>query len=114
MTRPFTHDERLWAFRKATNGFAGSSGRWIERAVRGMTDDELAEALAFELGIMGGSGGPAQISLAFQGAGLKIWASWESINLVQDTPIFAGKATIAMAREVYGIPDPSDRQITLF
>jgi len=114
MTRPLTHDEKLWVFRKATNGFAGSNERWIERAVRGMTDDELAEALAFELGIMGGSCGPDCISIAFQGAGLKIWASWSHPNIVRDTPIFAGKATIAMAREVYGIPDPSDRQITLF
>jgi len=114
MTNPLTRDEKLWAFRKATNSMANSAARWAERARTGLTDEELAQALAYELGIYGGSGARDQIDIAFQGAGLKIWASWESINLVQDTPIFAGKATIAMAREVYGIPDPSDRQITLF
>jgi hypothetical protein len=34
--------------------------------------------------------------------------------MVQDKPLFAGRATIAMAREVYGIRDPSDRQASLF
>jgi hypothetical protein len=72
------------------------------------------DALRDELGIMGGSGGPGQPSITFQGSGLKIWASWESINMVQDKPLFAGRSTIVMAREVYGILDPSDRQTSLF
>jgi hypothetical protein len=100
MTRPLTREEKLWAFRRATGGFANAENRWRERARTGLSDAQLEEALRSELGIMGGSGGPAQPSLAFQGAGLKIWCSWESINLVKDTPIFAGRATIAMARGV--------------
>jgi hypothetical protein len=62
---------------------------------------KLEEALRSEIGIMGGSGGPGQPSLACQGAGLKTWCWWESINLVQNTPIFTDRATVAMAREVY-------------
>lgn len=44
--------------------------------------------------------------------GLKIWGSWQGINHVQDRPLFEGRATIAMAREVYGIRDPADRQMS--
>ena len=62
---------------------------------------------------MGGSGGPDSFSISYQGAGLKIWASWEGINLVTDKPIFESRATIAMARHVYGIPNPDDRQLSL-
>ena len=80
----------------------------------GMTDDELADALAFELGIMGGSSGAGEVTVCYQGAGLKIWISWEVENLHTTKPVFEGKATIAMARLVYGIPDPSDAQLSLF
>jgi hypothetical protein len=38
-----------------------------------MTDAELPHGLTQGLGIMRGSGGPDQISVAYQGAGLKIW-----------------------------------------
>ncbi|MFM9850239.1 MAG: hypothetical protein ACKVP3_24165 [Hyphomicrobiaceae bacterium] len=114
MTRPLTHDEKLCAFRRATGGFANAGNRWAEAARTGLSDAHLEEALRYELGIMGGSGGPGQPSLAYQGAGLRIWASWDGINMVQDKPLFAGRATIAMAREVYGIRDPSDRQTSLF
>lgn len=112
--RPLTHDEKPWAFRRATNGFANAGERWKERARTGLSDDQLEEALRYELGIMGGSGGPGQPSLAYQSAGLKIWASWDGINMVQDKPILAGRATLNMAREIYGIRDPSDRQTSLF
>lgn len=114
MKRPLTHEEKLWAFRRATGGFANAGNRWAEHARTGLSDAHLEEALRYELGIMGGSCGPGQLDIAYQGAGLKIWASWDRINLVQDKPIFAGRATIAMAREVYGIRDPSDRQTSLF
>lgn len=79
-----------------------------------MTDAELAEALAFELGIFGGLGGPDQLSLTFQGAGLKIWISWETHNHVTMKPTFEGKTSIALARLVYGISDPADPQLALF
>ena len=84
------------------------------RAERGLTDEELKTALEYELGIYGGSGGPGDMSLAFQAAGLKIWADWNTV--VPDRyckPIFQGAATIRMAREVYGIKDPTDAQMAL-
>lgn len=113
MMRPVTAEGRLQAFLKATGAFSGASRRWADRAQTGLSDGDLAQALAFELGIMGGSGGPDVLSIAYQGAGLKIWASWESINLVRDRPVYEGRGTIAMARQVFGVRDPEDRQLTL-
>lgn len=114
MTRSLTDAEKRFGFIRATGGFSGARQRWAERAARGMTDAELAEALAFELGIFGGSCGPGALWLAFQGAGLKIWMSWDIQNHVTTRPTFAGSGTIAMARLVYGIKDPSNAQLALF
>ena len=112
--RIITQDEKLEAFKRATRGFTGHAQRWMKHAQTGLTDEELADALKYELGIFGGSGGPDTIGISFQGAGLKIWASWGSHNHVQDTPIFQGKQTMEMARSVYGIHNPHDMQMSLF
>lgn len=114
MTHSLTDADRREGFMKATGGLSRSKERWIARAARGMTDAELAEALAFELGIFGGSGGPGTLDLTFQGAGLKIWISWGVHNHVAMKPTFEARATIAMARLVYGIKDPADKQLALF
>ncbi len=112
--RSLSEEDRIRGFIKATGGFARSAERWKERAAKGMTDDELSKALAQELGILGGSGGSGELWLTFQGAGLKIWIAWEVQNHVKTKPTFEGKSTIAMARLVYGIKDPSDVQMSLF
>ena len=111
--RKLTEEDRISGFRKATSGMGKASKRWQKRAAKGMTDAELAEALAFEIGIMGGSGGPDMLSLSYQGAGLKIWISWETQNTHKAKPTYAGKTTIAMARMVYGVRDPADVQLVL-
>jgi hypothetical protein len=113
MIRHLTEADKREGFMRATGGFSRSKERWAERALRGMSDAELAEALVFELGIFGGSGGPGTLDLTFQGAGLKIWISWGVHNHVTMKPTFEGKGTIAMARLVYGIRDPADRQLVL-
>jgi len=56
---------------------------------------------------------PGELSLTYQGAGLKIWISWDICNHAATKPTFEGKSTIAMARLVYGIKDPADRQLAL-
>ncbi|GHA20390.1 hypothetical protein GCM10007989_14300 [Devosia pacifica] len=112
--RPLTEADKREGFIRATGGFARAEQRWAERAARGMTDAELAEALSFELGIFGGSGGPDRLSLTYQGAGLKIWISWKTHNHVTMMPTFVGRTTVAMARLVYGIEDPADAQLALF
>jgi hypothetical protein len=55
-----------------------------------------------------------EMDIAYQSAGLKIWASWANVNHVVDVPLLKGAATIAMAREVFGIRYPSDSQLALF
>lgn len=112
--RELSNEDRINAFMLATRGFAGAEVRWKERAERGLTDEELRIALQFEIGIYGGSGGPGRMSLEFQGAGLKIWAGWNDVApRMNHKPVFEGAATVRVAREVYGIKDPSDDQMSL-
>jgi hypothetical protein len=40
-----SEDEKLWAFRRATNTMEGSDRRWTARVARGMTDEQLADAI---------------------------------------------------------------------
>jgi hypothetical protein len=112
--RALTAEDRLHAFMRATGGYERAAARWAGRALTGLTDEQLVQALADEIGIFGGSGGPDELSITYQGAGLKIWAGWEVINHVTEPPVFEGRSTIAMARQVYGIRDPSDRQLSFF
>lgn len=112
--RALTQEDKLYAFKRATNGFSQAEGRWKERAERGMSDEELKAALEYEIGIFDGSGGPGDMSLTYQAAGLKIWADWNVVAPhVDRKPIFQGTATIRMAREVYGIKDPTNAQMAL-
>ncbi len=109
--RPLSDVDRVEVFRIATSGF---ERRYGHRIAEGMTDEELEKALSEVLGIFGGSGGPDRLSVTFKGAGLRIWGDWQPVNHVLEKPLFAGKATIAMARTVYGIADPDDQQLSMF
>lgn len=60
--RPLTEADRIAGFRRATCSMAGANERWRERARTGLSNLELAEALSYELGIFGGSGGPVLIA----------------------------------------------------
>jgi hypothetical protein len=111
MSGPLTQADRVAAFRAATSGL---KRRLPRRKPLAMTDDELSAVLSETLGTFGGRGGPGELHLTWQASGLKIWASWHVHNHVREKPVFAGLTTIAMAREVYGIADPSDRQLALF
>ena len=74
----------------------------------------LSLALQSVLGIVGGSGGPNQYNINLAGSGLRIRGGWHVVNHVNEPPLFAGETTIAMARDVYGIKDPSNNQMKLF
>jgi hypothetical protein len=71
--RELTEADRIAGFMKATGGMSGACDRWKERAATGLSDAELAEALRYELGIMGGSAGPGSLSLHYQGAVAGRW-----------------------------------------
>ena len=109
-SRPLTRAEAEEVFRIATTGF---QKRFAAEILAGMADNALEKALKQTLGIFGGSCGPARLDVIYRGSGLKIWGSWVVINHVTTKPLFSGAGTIAMAREVYGIADPSDGQMAL-
>ena len=108
--RPLTAEDKVTAFRTATGSFVVWYAGQIEL---GMTDPELEAALELSLGIMGGSCGPGMMDVSYQGPGLRIWATWEISSHYGTKPLFAGHATLAMAREVYSIADPQNRQLRL-
>lgn len=109
--RQLTQADRTEVFRIATRCIPSRFKKQIEA---GMTDDELAAALEQILGIFGGSGGPDRLSVTYTGAGLRIWGGWRFVNHVAEKPLFSGTQTIAMAREVYGISNPDEKQLGLF
>lgn len=108
--RSLTEEDKLQIFLGVTRGFARRHGPDFGR---GMTDDDLASALGDAFGIMGGRAAPDEPYVVYQGAGLKIWGGW-SFQTPKDRPLFAGLATIAVARRVYGIADPNACQLALF
>ena len=108
---PLTNLEKVEVFKLATRSFPRRNAEAIKR---GMTDTELENALKINLGIFGGSGGPDCLSVTYQGAGLKIWGGWQTVNHVTEKPLNSGRHTVAVAREVYGISDPSEKQGNLF
>ena len=110
MDAPLTQSEKVAAFKVATRSLL----HWYSDEIEpGVTDERLEELLGRALGIFGGSGGPDRLSVTYQGSGLKIWAGRSAVNHVIEKPIFQGKATVRMAREVYAILDPSDDQMRL-
>jgi hypothetical protein len=102
--RELTEADKLFIFKKATAGMSGWQKRWAGRAAIPMTDAQLAEALAFEIGD-GGGGGPDIPDTAYAKSGLRIWGGW-TYPRQTDEPLWKGAATIAMAREIYGIKTP--------
>ncbi len=114
ISRILSGEDRETAFIRAVTNMSGAKQRWKERAETGLSEEQLSEALHYELGIAGGNSCHNSINIAYKGAGLKIWASLQSVNPCIDAPIFEGKQTIAMAREIFEIVDPADRQMNLF
>ena len=108
---PLTHAEREAAFRTATRCLIAWHGKELKQ---GVTDERLRELLVRALGIFGGSGGPNQLNVTYQGSGLNIWASREIHNHVKLKPTFQGELVVKMAREIYEISDPSEDQLSMF
>lgn len=109
--RSLTSQDREQAFIRVTRLFPE---RYAEQIAAGMSDCELQSALKDYLGIAGGSGARDTLCVAYQGAGLKIWAGWSFPNSALDEPVFASDSTIKMARQVYNIADPDNDQLALF
>jgi hypothetical protein len=108
---PLTQAERIEIFKLATRGLVHRFG---EQFKAGMNDAELRSALETSLGLFGGSGGPDGPSVSHTGAGLRIWGGRHTVNHHTQKPLFAGDATVAMARAFYDITDPKTEQLKLF
>ncbi len=108
--RTLSQADKEDAFRIATRALPKLYG---DRIDAGMSDVELTTALEQVLGIFGGSCGPGRMDVAHQASGLKIWGGWHIVNHHDEAPLFQGRATLAMARYIYGISDPGDAQIPL-
>ena len=116
MTRELTAEDKRRGFLYCTSRMEGAEERWKQRTATGLTDEQLAKAIAYELGLEGGGSSmwddvPAH---HVKGAGLQIWLNWDFPRCHQERPTFKGAESIAMARAVYGIGDPSKPQLDLF
>lgn len=107
-----TADQKRQAFILATQSFADAAARWEADATRGLTDSQLAERLAYELGSYGGHARTG-LDVEYTADGLRIWARTDGfVRRTTDAPIMQSAATIAFARVVYGIPDPDQSQLS--
>lgn len=102
------------AFIRATQSMCGAAERWHADATAGLTDEQLQQRLAFELGSYGGYAG-GDLDVEYMADGLRIWASATGfVRRTKDKPILQGTATMAYARHAYGISQPDDSQLALF
>lgn len=94
---------RRWAFRRATQSMQSAPDRWAERTKRGLTDEQLREALHFELGT-GGYMGP-EGAYSYQGLTLKAGPTIRT-----ERAVLQGERTVKYARDFYQIPNPDNPQ----
>jgi uncharacterized protein YifE (UPF0438 family) len=91
--------------RRALHTFADAASRWAALREKGATDKELREAVVYELGISGSSGGPGLKRIAYKGKG-KEPAFWFD-SRPPAKPTLKGKALIEKARAVMRVPQPT-------
>lgn len=104
--RPLTDEEKLWVFRAATGALADWYPEDIER---GMTDEQLGQALERVLGSC-----CARRALCPISGGGSQDLGWLALpDARRSAPVFRAK-NYAMARTVYCIPDPEQRQLALY
>lgn len=63
-----TDDDKARALRLAAESMEGAAKRWAERVATGQTDEQLARALEYEFGDMGGCSRD-DIGVTYQGSG---------------------------------------------
>ncbi len=109
--KPVTLKDKVAALKAVTPRFFRDNQHRFEE---GMSDVEIEHALKDQFGDFGSRGGPDQLHITQQAAGLKVWISWHIHNHIKEEPALVGTGTIAMAREVYGIINSDDGQMVLF
>ncbi len=109
-----SYEDKRLALESAACSYSGARKRWEERRQTGLSDDDLKKALEKEFGIYGGGTHRNTMSIAYQGAGLKVWFSPNSSLNCSDQLILQGVQTVRMARAVFRVPNPDDDQLGLF
>jgi len=105
-----SQDDKNILFLHATQRYGGSAQRWKERAEKGLTDEELKEALSYEMG----QGGmmTSKIELDYNSSGFVIRGyvkkeGKRDIEKIRDYPLVcSGNQSVKYARELYQIPYP--------
>jgi hypothetical protein len=84
----------------------GSNEQWDKLKARGMTDEELKDAIAVAFGIEGGKSHP--IPCSYKGGRTpKFWT-----GIIRDgKPVYQGKALISKVRELLGIPEFQEQDL---
>lgn len=110
-----TYQDKKNGFIAAVTRFENAKKRWKAYAKTGLSDEALVCALKHEIGIAGGSSGTGgRPNISYEGSGLKIWVSWKFPNPYRDDPVFEGAHTMKMAREIFGVRNPDENQLSLF
>jgi len=103
--RPLSVDEIVEAFMRSSHSIANARERWDKRRARGLTDQELKEAIAYEFVVRGGSSGPRQRSIMYNGGSNPV------LEIEKQLPIgkvIKGKDLLTLARKVLAIPTPNE------
>ena len=98
-------EDVLYYFRRSLHSVQDSECRWSERRERGLTDDELREAISCEFGIYGGCGSPRIRGWGEHKGGANPMFRWY-VHGEADEVVLKGKALIDMVRRVLEIPEP--------
>ena len=91
----------------ALHSTQGAEKRWEARRKAGATDEQLAEYIAAEFGIMGGYAGP---EMWWTAKGSRFWVSQGSHNAVEEKPTLTGQKLIDAVRRVMRIPNVGEQQ----
>ena len=107
--KPISRADIEWAIRRITRRLARKfEGRFKD----GWSDATLRSELELSWSVEGGCYIPGKPAIQYKAAGLKVWVTWE-VNTYGVPPNFEGQSTIALVREIYGIPDPDNHQMRL-
>lgn len=90
--------------RRALHHYADADQRWQERKETGLTDAQLKEAISFEFGISGSSGGPGIPDIAFKGGSDPKFV-YGSMDYYSE-PTLGGRKLVDKVRQVMVIPYP--------
>lgn len=98
-------------FREATHAMENAAERWSERAETGRTDDQLEQDIVFEVGTGGRTCRKTRHLVDYTSGAIRAGRSWQELKACNP---LSPRAAIPLARDLYGIADPSNPQQSLF